>query len=334
MATAALSATSPTWGRIEIGNIEDLHDAVLGAGLDVVQLSRAPITGSLAFAQLDGITYSSGSIDGHVGLSGPLSETMITIGVLLSAAPGTRHWLNEVGSFAVGVFGAGDTHEAFYRPGTLYGTATLSGEHLEAIAGEMGLVLDTRQLGGTGISGNRMASRRAETLRGGFAAIHHQGALGGGRGKALANKLLESLIVHLAREPRLPIGISTARRHGQIVRRARDFIDGNLEEPLTVSAMARAAFTSHRTLQRAFVDVLDESPQSYVRKLRLNRIRHDLATEAEARCTITLISNRWGMSELGRMSGWYKELFGELPSQTLARSRSITRDPEGLTHFA
>ena len=38
------------WTRVPISRIEDLSDAVLGAGLEAMQMSRAPVTGSLAFA--------------------------------------------------------------------------------------------------------------------------------------------------------------------------------------------------------------------------------------------------------------------------------------------
>ncbi|MXO59449.1 helix-turn-helix domain-containing protein [Altererythrobacter salegens] len=334
MASAALSGSSPAWGRVPISSIEDLHDAVLGAGLEVAQFSSAPIAGSLAFARFDDITYSSGSIDGHVGLFGPLSESMVTIGVLLDAGLGARHWQNEVGDLAVGVFRAGDMHEAIYRAGALYGTATLSEERLEAVAADQDLVLDIGQLGGTGISETQMASQQADAIRHGLQAIHSNRALGIGPGIALAQGLLDGLIAHLAREPRLAIGISTARQHGLIVRRACAFIEENLVEPLTIQAIAKAAYTSHRTLYRAFLDVLDDSPLTYVRKLRLNRIRQELATDTEARCTISVIANRWGISELGRMSGWYRELFGELPSETLVRSRTVPRSPVGLARCA
>jgi len=43
---------------------------------------------------------------------------MVTIGVGLVMAPGTRHWLNEVTTGAVGVFLPGDEHDAFYPPGS------------------------------------------------------------------------------------------------------------------------------------------------------------------------------------------------------------------------
>jgi AraC-like DNA-binding protein len=313
------AAPSGSWGCVPVTRIEDLHDAVYGAGFEVLQMSRAPITGSLAFAFDDDVVYSSGSIDGHVGITGPLSESMVTLGLGLRLPPGTRHWLNEIGDHAVGVFMPGDEHEAYYTPGSLYAGATLSVDRLEAIAGDMGLVLDRRQLGGSGFSGRRMERRRADGLKRGFEQVHCGN--GADCGIGLGRQLLHGMIHHLAREPRLALGPTTARRHGVIVRRACAFVVEHLEEPLSIDAIARAAFTSHRTLQRAFADVLEETPQSYVRKLRLNRIRHDLATEREAQCTITLVANRWGISELGRLSGWYRDLFGELPSQTLAKGQ-------------
>jgi len=62
-----------------------------------------------------------------------------------------------------------------------------------------------------------------------------------------------------------------------------------------------AAFTSRRTLNRAFMDVFGETPQSYVRRLRLHRIRDGLAGNAEEVSSITILANQWGMS--GR-TGW------------------------------
>jgi transcriptional regulator GlxA family with amidase domain len=104
-------------------------------------------------------------------------------------------------------------------------------------------------------------------------------------------------------------------------------VQANLDRPLSIDAMAAAANTSRRTLHRAFGAVLDETPQSYVRKLRLHRIRSDLASDAETFCTITVAANRWGIGELGCLSGWYRELFGELPSETLAHRAGRSAAP-------
>jgi AraC-like DNA-binding protein len=66
-------------------------------------------------------------------------------------------------------------------------------------------------------------------------------------------------------------------------------------------------------------------------RLRLHRIRHDLASDEERACTVALIANQWGISELGRMARRYRDLFGELPSETLAKQRPRTRPEVGMT---
>jgi AraC-like DNA-binding protein len=131
-------------------------------------------------------------------------------------------------------------------------------------------------------------------------------------------------VTHFARSPRLQAGGTDPRGLARVVARARVFIHENLDGPLSIDKIANAARTSHRTLHRAFQIVLDETPYSYVLKLRLHRIRHELVSDAEIACTITCAANRWGISELGRFAGWYRDLFGELPSETLARQRRNT----------
>jgi AraC-like DNA-binding protein len=105
----------------------------------------------------------------------------------------------------------------------------------------------------------------------------------------------------------------------RIVARARAYIDAHLEGPIAIDDLLAVAFASRRTLYRAFAETLDESPQSYILKLRLNRIRRDLAAPNEAMRTVTVVSNQWGIPELGRLASRYREQFGELPRETLAR---------------
>lgn len=141
-----------------------------------------------------------------------------------------------------------------------------------------------------------------------------------------ADQILDVAISHFARAPRPHSGPPNPEGLGRIVARAREFIEANLDEPLPVDAIAAASYASRRTLFRAFVSVLGETPGHYVRRRRLHRIRHDLATWQERACTIAMIGNRWGMSELGRMAGWYRDLFGERPSETLRRAQ-VTHAP-------
>jgi AraC-like DNA-binding protein len=119
-----------------------------------------------------------------------------------------------------------------------------------------------------------------------------------------------------------------------VVRRARTYILEHLAESITPDTLAQAALTSRRTLFRAFAEILGDTPQVYVMRLRLHRIRHDLASDEERACTVALIANQWGISELGRMARRYRDLFGEFPSDTLAKERPHTRLDAGTTRLA
>jgi transcriptional regulator GlxA family with amidase domain len=137
----------------------------------------------------------------------------------------------------------------------------------------------------------------------------------------LSKLLLRAFVGQLARPPRFVVGRINPRGLAQVVASAHPFIHGHLDQPLSVDRIATAVSTSHRTLHRAFRLVLEETPHSYVTKLRLHRIRHELVSEAEAACTVAFLANRCGIDELGRFANRYRNLFGELPSETRSRQR-------------
>lgn len=312
------------WNKLTIRRIEDLADAVVGAGLEAVQMSSGPIMGSLAFMQVDGVACTAGYIEGQVMLKGPLSETGVTLGIGLSMPPGCRHWLKPVSDHDAGVFLPGDVHDSFYVPGSHFVSVTVSFERLETIAERMGLVLDPRTLGPTGHSSRAVAKRAIDALRPGFERLHADRSAPADVTGQLGFGVLGAAIEHFAREPRR--SAFADRGHTRIVTKARAYIADNLDQPQCIDSIADAACTSHRTLYRAFADLLDETPQSYVRKLRLHRIRKDLVTDTRGIDSVTVAAHQWGIGELGRLAGWYRHQFGELPSKTLERRERAGRE--------
>tara|TARA_R110002124_G_scaffold282384_1_gene457468 strand:+ start:628 stop:1122 length:495 start_codon:yes stop_codon:yes gene_type:complete len=139
------------WTTVPIARIEDLRDAVLGADLNATQMSRGDLSGSIAFAELDEMVFTSGFLGGRVALDGPLSGDRVTIGIGIDLPAGTRHWLSEVGTGNVGIYLPGDEHDSIYAPGALYATVTLTTDRLEQEAAQLDLALDERTLGGTGV---------------------------------------------------------------------------------------------------------------------------------------------------------------------------------------
>jgi methylphosphotriester-DNA--protein-cysteine methyltransferase len=84
-----------------------------------------------------------------------------------------------------------------------------------------------------------------------------------------------------------------------------------------VEELAEAAHVHPRTLLRAFHQVIGMGPIRYLRLRQLNIIRQQLYCATDDRLTVTQIMQAAGASDLGRVSGSYKLLFGELPSETL-----------------
>jgi AraC-like DNA-binding protein len=309
----------PVWHLYEIRTIEDLGNAVLGAQLEAVQMAGPPVRGSLAFAARNGVIFSSGLIKGKIAVNGPLSRDAVTLGIGLRFGPGSRHWLNAVNDGDVGIFLPGDEHDAFYTEGTLYVTATLSAERLEQEAAREGLVLDRKMLSRTGLHSNPISPRPLIRLRCQVALIHDQGNANGDRHYEVGGAMLRTVFEHYARVPSSGDGRIHPVGRARVVHRAREYIRENLAAPISLDALAEAAGTSRRSLARAFLEVLEDTPCSYIRRLRLHRIRRDLASEAETKCTISMVAARWGIREAGRMSGWYRDLFGERPIESRAR---------------
>jgi len=311
------------WRRVPIRRIEDLGDAVPGAGLQALQLSREPVTGSLAFVVGDDMVLSSGYLRGGVSLVGPLPARHITIGLGLDFGGGARHWLREVHTGCVGLARPGGEHDAIYGDGSLYLKVTLSEDRLLAEAEREGLALDPAVIRQSGVHPRPLTSESLDSLRRGVVAAH-RGAMADDATLAsrFRAQVLAAVVQHLGRPPLAAPGLSAIRGHERIVARARAWINAHLDQPIRIDDIAAAASVSRRTLHRAFFGVLEESPRAYVIRLRLHRIRSDLVGRDLSPPRIAEAANRWGIAELGRMSGRYKAMFGELPSETAQLSKT------------
>jgi AraC-like DNA-binding protein len=96
------------------------------------------------------------------------------------------------------------------------------------------------------------------------------------------------------------------------VRRATEFMQGHLLQPLTVEDIAQAAGCSARTLAAAFRSQRGQTVTSVLRELRLEAARDALQTGDPA-LTVNAVSARFGFSNAGRFAALYRERFGVLP---------------------
>lgn len=103
----------------------------------------------------------------------------------------------------------------------------------------------------------------------------------------------------------------------RIVARATEAIRHADPRSLNPSAVAELAFTSVRTLEYAFQEVLGMTPKQYIDYYRINMLRERLI--ATPQIPITQLGDEVGLPHLGNLSRNYKQLYGETPSATKKR---------------
>jgi len=103
------------------------------------------------------------------------------------------------------------------------------------------------------------------------------------------------------------------------LRAAVEYVHAHAAEPVTVADLSAASGLSVRSVQESFRRVFDVSPLTYLRQVRLDRVRAELLEAGPHAGAVGDVARRWGFAHLGRFSASYAERFGEYPKQTLRR---------------
>jgi AraC-like DNA-binding protein len=110
-----------------------------------------------------------------------------------------------------------------------------------------------------------------------------------------------------------------ARQRCQAFHRAREYMHAHLGDAITLADVCRYIGASRRSVTDAFRESLGLSPMAYLKILRLNKVRTSLADVEDGGLLITDIANEAGFWHMGQLAADYRKLFGELPSETVAR---------------
>ncbi len=97
------------------------------------------------------------------------------------------------------------------------------------------------------------------------------------------------------------------------------WIHANLDQPLCVDILAKRFNASVRGLQLAFQSRRGCSPMEFVRQARLWAVRRELRELGGCQQQVRFVAYKYGLVHLGRFAARYRELFGELPSETVAK---------------
>ena len=141
-----------------------------------------------------------------------------------------------------------------------------------------------------------------------------------GRGdvsRLLAHSLLHTFDNNLVADERG--AVRDARDATQsVVRLAQRVIEERGGDDLTMSDIARECHVTPRALQYAFRRHLDCTPHAYLRQVRLDLVHQVLRDGSVS--NVGDAAARFGFFNPGRFAAEYRQVFGENPGQTLARS--------------
>lgn len=135
--------------------------------------------------------------------------------------------------------------------------------------------------------------------------------------KGIRDTLLQNLL-ELVNEEEVQYLTSLARK--RIVDKARDYVLANINDAPSIVDLCNNVGASRRKLQYCFQETLGINPVTYLRTIRLNSVHRELLMQDGTK-QVQNIAAKWGFLHLSRFANDYKQLFGELPSDTLKRNQ-------------
>jgi AraC-like DNA-binding protein len=135
----------------------------------------------------------------------------------------------------------------------------------------------------------------------------------------IASALISTLLVSMPHNRGRDLEAAATSIAPFFVRRVERFIEENARCAINLEDLAGVAGVSARALQLGFRRFRNTTPMAYLRALRLELARSELARTGREGGSVASVANVCGFGHQGRFAGDYQTRFGESPSQTLRR---------------
>src|SRR6516165_4600227 len=136
--------------------------------------------------------------------------------------------------------------------------------------------------------------------------------------RAMEQALVEAMVFCLEDSHSDEVG-NVQRQRARMMYRLEEVLAANSGQPLYMAELCAQVGASYWTLRGCCLEYLGMSPKHYLWLRRMHLARRALRRADAERTTVTEIATDFGFWELGRFSGAYRSLFGELPSAALRR---------------
>lgn len=303
----------------KLDGFEGLHQAVHGSHVDVMQLGRGRLCGTLSHVGIGDFSLSIGAFNVGMRTQRTASDDKLIIGMLLSAEDRVAHWSFDMQLNDVLVIPPLLEHDGVFHGASAYAAMRFDLAEVASLFGGEARLSDPDTWRSRGhfradIDTGPIASRRLIRI------MSHLRTQKFGLTPSTSDFWRRSIVECMAANvmsslPPDDTGwLPSARR---LIRRVEDYLDEVGTRPVHVSEICSAMNVSRRTLHRAFQEVFSLGPVSFLRHKRLCTAHSILHDSAPGSTTVAAVAMEQGFYELGRFSQYYLAMFGERPSQTL-----------------
>jgi len=305
---------------IPVKSIDDLRHPIADADVEIVQLGRGQLTGSLTKVLLPRLAFSKTDFSLPLRTSGILGRENLTIGMLLGSDSRSTSWGRDLALGDVFFSAPGRNFDGvFGTRSDIAGISIAPGEIAAMFAGE-GVFADVDYwLRNHQYSGapevRQTAVKRVIEISWWLAQCTSMSDATADYWRRALVEAFSAVFLH-ARPLNAGETIPSTVR---LVREVENHLNRHPQRAVHISELCAALGTSRRTLHRAFHDVLGIGPIAFLRHHRLCSIHSRLRKGDPSTTHVTDVATEFGFLELGRFSHYYSTLFGEYPSQTLQR---------------
>jgi AraC family ethanolamine operon transcriptional activator len=315
-------ASVPFNRRFECTDADALAEHMTGWALQFDQLSPGPFHGTLHEIRVEGVQLLRERVDRALLKRGAAAPRTTSISIALETA-GTGFCGGTLLQDRIVLVSSGPSMPELRTPERHdIAVLTVPTEALQALASLDEADIDALAPGRTWLvklSGPRYEALKAFVLTSFYNAERAHGALAWPQARKTLHDALLLELVDVARHPPEPACPNSAARR-RIVDRVRELAIAKQDAPLTVLDVCKAVGASRRKLQYCFEETLGTHPAYYLRVLRLNAVRRELRRHSPTTACVSDIAYQWGFWHLSRFATHYRQLFGELPSETLKRA--------------
>jgi AraC-like DNA-binding protein len=306
-----------------VNSIDHLRQPIADADIEIVQIGRGQLNGSLTKAIFPALAYSKTDFSLPLRTSGILGTQNLTICMLLGSEGRSASWARELHQGDVFFSAPGRNFDAVFGAHSEVAGISMTPEAIATMfAGEpefadVGYWQQNHQYACAPHLRHAMVARVLEITQ----WLQHGTVLSDTAADFWQRALIEAFTATFVQAMPPDVGefIPSPLR---LVREVENHLNAHSQRAVHISELCAVLGTSRRTLHRAFHDVLGIGPIGFLRHHRLCSVHSRLRQGHPSTTHVTDVATEYGFLELGRFSHYYATLFGEYPSQTLHRSPS------------